>query len=1117
MGLVSTWLNGIGLGYAFPAFRAAGIVTPAALAELDLAHYEALGISDPADRRKLFYLVQRIKMATDKPSYEQKEIDDIVSQSLSNGGDLYRDDDDDDDDDEEEEGDRKKDTVEEHSIAHLTSTSTLRPQAQKVKARETAATLRRTHESDENSHLATNNTSKSNVSTRTRNRALPVVPQRMRKNGDDEENESSYNEVSDWAEESDVVVADDEASLSSRRTSRRLQEKKMKSMESTSSVGSLEDAEETGDSSEQRDRTSRRGVGSSTRLGYSGDAETSKKRLSASRMRGSSTSDLDADDESSTTAAATRKSGVQAPRTRRYESSKLQNPATRTGKQLSTIPSDSVAPMSPLIKLSVSRLEADINHQQKVERKKKTDVVSSATKRLGRSLSQNDVTSSEDTDREPGKSRMRSTSLSGSDTDTHTNRRSEETVVNALSGSDSEVHVARRRSRLSTGCISSGSDTEGQSGRRRSRTSTGAIPVLKSRIVKPARKSSVELESVKSNPNKGAIYVHGSAEDTSWYGQVSRLRDGNQIDHELDHTISFGDDLSVDDDMRIRVVIRKRPMSTSECTSSKEVDVIHPLDYGDYGRILVYQAKTRVDLTRHIDTVAFAFDNVFDEASCNKDIYERTVRNLIPGVFDGGQWASVFAYGQTGSGKTFTMMGCNVTGIRAGTSKDDTDNYGLYFMAARDVFEMANMKEYRHMSIGVSLFEIYGGKLFDLLNNRTQVKCLEDHRGKVCFPGLSEHPVSDADDLMRIIENGACNRSTGTTSKNADSSRSHAILQISVRKTVGGKKNVEHGRLTFIDLAGSERGADTSKASRATRLEGAEINTSLLALKEVIRALATGDSLAHIPFRGSKLTQVLKESFVGENARSVMVACIAPNMSNCEHTLNTLRYADRVKERNAKTGALSASVSNNRMASSKRMSRQSSCRDTEKNVVRKDETGQSFEVDSDENDNFEDCQTGSFEEPVVDVDDDAEFEETFTSPSKMEYNVSSDSIVLDQLLGSNGDTPDSEPKEVMPSSSSRRHADQGEAANALITTHRRVMASMLAMCKDEMAIANKADADRDTIDSYLDQLEGLHERQCEMLTTLHEKLLEFHGTRGRPDHRPTNMLSDDDSFEDLRD
>lgn len=76
-------------------------------------------------------------------------------------------------------------------------------------------------------------------------------------------------------------------------------------------------------------------------------------------------------------------------------------------------------------------------------------------------------------------------------------------------------------------------------------------------------------------------------------------------------------------------------------------------------------------------------------------------------------------------------------------------------------------------------------------------------------------------------------------------------------------------------------------------MEGAEINKSLLALKECIRAL---DSDArHVPFRGSKLTAVLRDSFVGAEARTVMVANISPNAMSVEHTLNTLRYADRVK------------------------------------------------------------------------------------------------------------------------------------------------------------------------------------------------------------------------------
>lgn len=113
-------------------------------------------------------------------------------------------------------------------------------------------------------------------------------------------------------------------------------------------------------------------------------------------------------------------------------------------------------------------------------------------------------------------------------------------------------------------------------------------------------------------------------------------------------------------------------------------------------------------------------------------------------------------------------------------------------------------------------------------------------------------------------------------------------------KPAGKKKSVEPiGKLSFIDLAGSERGADRGETDLKTRMEGAEINKSLLALKECIRALDLDKR--HTPFRQSKLTQVLKDSFVG-NSRTCMIATISPNQSNSEHTLNTLRYADRVKE-----------------------------------------------------------------------------------------------------------------------------------------------------------------------------------------------------------------------------
>ncbi|KAF1741453.1 hypothetical protein MXB_1073, partial [Myxobolus squamalis] len=98
----------------------------------------------------------------------------------------------------------------------------------------------------------------------------------------------------------------------------------------------------------------------------------------------------------------------------------------------------------------------------------------------------------------------------------------------------------------------------------------------------------------------------------------------------------------------------------------------------------------------------------------------------------------------------------------------------------------------------------------------------------------------------------------------------------------------------MIDLAGNERGVDTANCDRQTRLEGAEINKSLLALKECIRALCKKGP--HLPFRASKLTQVLRDSFISQNSKTCMIANISPGQTCCENTLNTLRYTDRVKE-----------------------------------------------------------------------------------------------------------------------------------------------------------------------------------------------------------------------------
>uniref|UniRef100_A0A8C4ZSL7 Kinesin-like protein n=1 Tax=Gadus morhua TaxID=8049 RepID=A0A8C4ZSL7_GADMO len=330
---------------------------------------------------------------------------------------------------------------------------------------------------------------------------------------------------------------------------------------------------------------------------------------------------------------------------------------------------------------------------------------------------------------------------------------------------------------------------------------------------------------------------------------------------------------------RICVCVRARPLNKKELTT-KDLDVI---TVPSKDVVMVHEPKQKVDLTRYLENQTFRFDYAFDDSTTNEMVYRFTARPLVETIFERGM-ATCFAYGQTGSGKTHTMGG-DFSGKNQDCSK------GIYALAAREVFVMLGKPNYKKLDLQVfaTFFEIYSGKVFDLLNRKAKLRVLEDGKQQVQVVGLQEKEVKCTEDVLRLIEVGNSCRTSGQTSANAHSSRSHAVFQIILRRR--GKM---HGKFSLIDLAGNERGADTSSADRQTRLEGAEINKSLLALKECIRAL--GRNKPHTPFRASKLTQVLRDSFIGENSRTCMIATISPGMASCENTLNTLRYANRVKE-----------------------------------------------------------------------------------------------------------------------------------------------------------------------------------------------------------------------------
>uniref|UniRef100_A0A8C1XT15 Kinesin-like protein n=1 Tax=Cyprinus carpio TaxID=7962 RepID=A0A8C1XT15_CYPCA len=333
---------------------------------------------------------------------------------------------------------------------------------------------------------------------------------------------------------------------------------------------------------------------------------------------------------------------------------------------------------------------------------------------------------------------------------------------------------------------------------------------------------------------------------------------------------------------RICVCVRKRPLNKKELTV-KDLDVI-TIPSKDV--VMVHEPKQKVDLTRYLENQTFRFDYAFDDSTTNEMVYRFTARPLVETIFDRGM-ATCFAYGQTGSGKTHTMGG-DFSGKNQDCSK------GIYALAARDVFLMLKKPNYKKLDLQVyaTFFEIYSGKVFDLLNRKAKLRVLEDGKQQVQVVGLQEREVKCTEDVLKLIETGNSCRTSGQTSANAHSSRSHAVFQIILRR-----KGKMHGKFSLIDLAGNERGADTSSADRQTRLEGAEINKSLLALKECIRAL--GRNKPHTPFRASKLTQVLRDSFIGENSRTCMLSTIALKTSSQMLSICEFRVKELTVDPNA--------------------------------------------------------------------------------------------------------------------------------------------------------------------------------------------------------------------------
>ncbi|XP_053692673.1 kinesin-like protein KIF21A isoform X2 [Sabethes cyaneus] len=351
-----------------------------------------------------------------------------------------------------------------------------------------------------------------------------------------------------------------------------------------------------------------------------------------------------------------------------------------------------------------------------------------------------------------------------------------------------------------------------------------------------------------------------------------------------------------DKESSVRVAVRIRPQIPREL-----IDMCRVCTQVTPGEPQVYLGSDK----------AFTFDYVFDTTATQVSLYASCVEKLVEGALKGYN-ATVLAYGQTGSGKTYTMG--------TGFERDIPEfQEGIIPRAVRHLFEGITQLQATpydddgvylgslQFSVAAQFMELYNEEIIDLLDPYSKgriFKIHEDASGGISVAGATIKPLSGPQDALRCLMQGALARTTASTQMNEQSSRSHALFTILIRRqrvmsaeecgNPEGDLETLTSKFHFVDLAGSERLKRTGATGERAR-EGISINCGLLALGNVISAL--GDKtkkVSHVPYRDSKLTRLLQDS-LGGNSQTIMIACVSPSDRDFMETLNTLKYANRAR------------------------------------------------------------------------------------------------------------------------------------------------------------------------------------------------------------------------------
>ena len=333
----------------------------------------------------------------------------------------------------------------------------------------------------------------------------------------------------------------------------------------------------------------------------------------------------------------------------------------------------------------------------------------------------------------------------------------------------------------------------------------------------------------------------------------------------------------------VRVIARFRPQNELEIAEGGDVCVDVALDGKDVSVV--------DELGRDY---AFNFSRVFPEFATQDDVYQDVGRPIVRDVL-GGLNACILAYGQTGSGKSHTMFGPDRC--------EDPNERGIIPKLMGELFATIDYEDNMNedYSLHASFIEIYNESIRDLFApSAVSLRVRQDPSNSLWIPDATQVPVNSAAQVLELLTEGTRNRRKAETRQNRDSSRSHAVFVVAVRKRNLVTVSSTMSMLYLVDLAGSEKLSKTNVEGEQLN-EAKYINKSLLSLGQVIEALSKRKPPAHIPYRNSQLTRILQNAF-GGNSRTVLVVNASSSSYNDRETISSLRFGARAtKIRNKPT------------------------------------------------------------------------------------------------------------------------------------------------------------------------------------------------------------------------